>query len=292
MAFLGLTAGEAALGAAGIQAAGSFGGGLMGMFGAENTNAQTIASQQQAQQFNAAEASKNRDWQAFMSNTAYQRAMQDMKVAGLNPILAANLGGASTPGGGQASIAGVSGLQNPGAALQQGITTASQAGQSAAVTKAALESANKDSSQAQVNDTTAGLNRATEDRVKQETVNSAKTNELIGAQTRAAYASETSSLARAGYDAAATEIARHDAVTAKYKSDVAARDAWKATNVGQGYAADILDTGVRSAWTGIRGAGSAYMDYIGKPFGDAVGRLKDKIVGGQSPGLVIDMKRK
>lgn len=49
-------------------------------------------------------ADKNRDFQAGMSNTAYQRATKDMIAAGLNPGLAYSQGGASVPSGAVANV--------------------------------------------------------------------------------------------------------------------------------------------------------------------------------------------
>lgn len=53
--------------------------------------------------FGKSQADKDRSFQEQMSGTSYQRAVKDMRAAGLNPMLAANLGGASTPHGAHAS---------------------------------------------------------------------------------------------------------------------------------------------------------------------------------------------
>lgn len=57
-----------------------------------------------ARDFNASEAAKSRDWSSLMSSSAYQRAVRDMRSAGLNPILAYQQGGASTPSPTGASV--------------------------------------------------------------------------------------------------------------------------------------------------------------------------------------------
>lgn len=73
--------------------------------------------QDAAMSYNSAEAAANRAWQERMSNTSYQRAMEDMRKAGLNPILAYAQGGASTPGGAQGTI-GQSSISAPSVGTQ------------------------------------------------------------------------------------------------------------------------------------------------------------------------------
>lgn len=68
--------------------AGSVISGGLGYFGTQQTN-----------EANALQAQLNRDFQAGQTGTAYQRAVADMKAAGLSPMLAYSQGGASSASG-------------------------------------------------------------------------------------------------------------------------------------------------------------------------------------------------
>lgn len=68
-------------------------------------------------------AKRQMEFQASMSNTSWQRGMADMKAAGLNPMLAYKMGGASSPAGAMYTP------QNVGTAATDGYLKGAQANQ-------------------------------------------------------------------------------------------------------------------------------------------------------------------
>lgn len=154
---------------------------------AQNSASQQFALQNMREnnQFNAEQAEINRAYQERMSNTAYQRAMADMRAAGLNPLLAYQQGGAGTPGGAQGSATQATGAQfnNVMESLGHGVTSAS---------KGAENAMQLQNLQAQTAGTItqAGLNKANENlstvnaaKAAQETVTSARQADKAAAET-------------------------------------------------------------------------------------------------------------
>lgn len=70
---------------------------------AQNAMYRDLAVMDIANDFNAKEAQKQRAFEERLSNTSYQRAVEDMKKAGINPIMALSNGGADVPTGSSAS---------------------------------------------------------------------------------------------------------------------------------------------------------------------------------------------
>lgn len=138
--------------------------------------------QEQANQDNSAQAAANREFQERMSNTSYQRAVADMKSAGLNPMLAYSQGGATSPGGAQAVM---------GNKMAAGVSSAdvlSKMAPAIALTKAQTANTEEDSnlkrSTASLQNTQAAINAVTVPYLMQQTKTSANSADNVAEITR------------------------------------------------------------------------------------------------------------
>lgn len=143
-------------------------------------------------------ADENRNWQTYMSNTAHQREVADLRAAGLNPILSATGGnGASTPSGATAQTTNIAGTAGSDFVSAQRLKD---------VEKKSVENSIR------MTDSNVKLNDANAAKAAEEVKTQVSTQGLNSALASKAAADTATSLAQAKFIAASTDesLARTD----------------------------------------------------------------------------------
>lgn len=166
--------------AAGIGAIGNLAGGFLGSSGAAAANSQNAALSREMADRQQQNAREQMAFQERMSSTAYQRSMADMKAAGLNPILAYQQGGASSPAGAMGTASAAT-MENTMTHLGKGVSSASELGKN----YMALKQVQADTAQKV---TASDLNAANADFSKANTIKAAQDTATSAAQMQKANA--------------------------------------------------------------------------------------------------------
>lgn len=241
----GAAMGGAAVGGAGATSAvGQYLGPAAGLVGGLASGGMAYSGQQQTNAANAQQAAQQMAFQERMSNTAYQRATKDMEAAGLNPMLAYSQGGASSPGGAQATM---------GNSLGAGATSATSTAES--LGRLGNLYAQNDNIEAQTNN------------IRSETALNALRADLIPAQTQG-------QLAGAGQAQQATRNLEEQQYTLRQQFRSAQADANVAQDTQgtriQRATADLQYQQLRNKLLGLgMNEASAYSDFYGSSLGKA-----------------------